>query len=72
MCVVIILEKKQVLHKIVKGAKLWIAYRLYFGMPMGDQDKPWAPHVICGSCRSTLEGWLRGTGNAMPFAIPRV
>ncbi|XP_068201934.1 uncharacterized protein [Palaemon carinicauda] len=64
--------KKQVLHKIVKGAKLWIAYRLYFGMPMGDQDKPWAPHVICGSCRSTLEGWLRGTGRAMPFAIPRV
>ncbi|XP_068232400.1 uncharacterized protein [Palaemon carinicauda] len=41
-------------------------------MPMGDQDKPWAPHVICGSCRSTLEGWLRGTGRAMPFAIPRV
>ena len=42
--------KKQVLHKIVRGAKVWIAYRLYFGMPMGDQDKPWAPHVICGSC----------------------
>ncbi|XP_076035733.1 uncharacterized protein LOC143021852 [Oratosquilla oratoria] len=41
-------------------------------MPMGDQDKPWAPHVICGSCRSTLEGWLRGTGRAMPFAIPRI
>ena len=33
------IEKKQVLHKIVKGAKLWIAYRLYFGMPMGDQDE---------------------------------
>lgn len=72
MCVVIILEKKQVSHKIVKGSKLWIAYRLYFGMPMGDLDKSWAPHVICGSCRSTLEGWLRGTGRAMPFAIPRV
>ena len=72
MCVVIILEKKQVSHKIAKGSKLWIAYRLYFGMPMGDLDKSWAPHVICGSCRSTLEGWLRGTGRAMPFAIPRV
>ena len=72
MCVVIMLEKKRVSHKIVKGSKLWIAYRLYFGMPMGDLDKSWAPHVICGSCRSTLEGWLRGTGRAMPFAIPRV
>lgn len=63
--------KKQVLHKIVKGAKLWIAYSI-FGMPMGDQDKPWTPHVICGSCRSTLEGWLRGTGRTMPFTVPRV
>ena len=29
---------KHVSHKIVKGAKYWIAYRLYFGMSMGDQD----------------------------------
>ena len=41
--------KKQVLHKIVKGTIPWIAYEKYFGMPMGDQDKPWAPHVICGT-----------------------
>ena len=31
-------------------------------MKIGDQDKSWAPHFCCGSCRSTLEGW-------MPFAI---
>ena len=35
-------------YKIVKGTKYWTAYRLYFGMDIGDQDKPWAPHVICG------------------------
>lgn len=63
---------KHVSHKIVKGAKYWIAYRLYFGMSMGDQDKPWAPHVICGSCRSNLDAWLRGARKAMPFAVPRV
>ena len=22
-------------------------YELYFGCPLGDQDKLWAPHVIC-------------------------
>ena len=32
----------------------------YFGVLVGDQDKRWAPHVICKYCRRTLEGWLRG------------
>ena len=41
-------------------------------MDIGDQDKPWAPHTICGSCRSSLEGWLRGSRKCMPFAIPRI
>jgi hypothetical protein len=41
-------------------------------MPIGDQDKSWAPHVSCGSCRSTLEGWYRGTKRKMPFAVPRI
>ena len=39
---------------------------------MGDQDKLWAPHFCCGSCRSTLEGWLRGSRKSMSFAIPRI
>ena len=41
-------------------------------MTIGDQDKPWAPHVICGSCQSTLEEWFRGTRRAMSFAIHRI
>ena len=41
-------------------------------MDINDQDKPWAPHVICGSCRSNLEGWLRGSGKVMSVAVPRV
>ena len=63
---------KHTTYKIVKGTKYWTAYRLYFGMNIGDQDKPWAPHVICGSCRSNLEGWLRGSEKVMSFAVPRV
>ena len=56
---------KHTTYKIVKGTKYCTAYRLYFGMDIGDQDKPWAPHIICGSCRSNLEGWLRGFGKVM-------
>ena len=32
------------------------AYQLYFGMKIGDEDKSWASHVICGTCRYNLEG----------------
>ena len=39
---------------------------------VGDQDKRWAPHVICDYCRRTLEGWLRGEKRAMRFAISRI
>jgi len=44
----------------------------YFGMPVGDQDKPWAPHDVCQYCRGTLEGWFRGEKRAMRFPIPHV
>ena len=46
------------------------AYHAYFGMPVGDQDKRWAPRVICKYCRRTLEDWLRGKKRAI--AIPRI
>jgi hypothetical protein len=22
----------------------------YFGVKLGDQDKPWAPHIVCKTC----------------------
>ena len=56
----------------MKGTKYWTAYRLYFGMDIRCQDKPWTLHVICGSCRSNLEGRLRGSGKVMSFAVSRV
>ena len=47
-------------------------YELYFGCPLGDQDKSWAPHVICTSCSSGLRDWLNKRKLSMPFAIPMV
>jgi hypothetical protein len=29
-------------------------YQLHFGCPLGDQDKEWAPHVICTPCSNGL------------------
>ncbi|XP_058879386.1 uncharacterized protein LOC131736994 [Acipenser ruthenus] len=54
------------------SAKMCEAYKAYFGMPVGDQDKPWAPHFTCEHCKKTLEGWYRGEKRAMKFAIPRI
>ena len=45
---------------------------MYFGCPLGDQDKSWAPHVICTSCSSGLRDWLNKRKLSMPFAIPMV
>ena len=63
---------KHTTYKIVKGTKYWTGYRLYFWMDIGNQNKPWAPHVICGSFRFNLEGWLRGSGKVMSFEVSRV
>ncbi|XP_061410987.1 uncharacterized protein LOC133344802 isoform X2 [Lethenteron reissneri] len=48
------------------------AYKAYFGMPVRDQDKPWAPHFSCKQLTQTLEGWYRGEKRAMNFTIPRI
>jgi len=62
---------KQVKDIICFGRKYCVAYKAYSG-PIGDQDKSGAPRVICGCCRSSLEGWLRGSRKSMPFAVPRI
>ena len=63
---------RQVKHAINQDTKFFLAYQLYFGMAIGDQEKSWVRHYICGSCRSTLEAWLPGTRKCMPFAVPRI
>ncbi len=31
------------------------SYKAYFAVPVGDQDKTWAPHFACEHCKRTLE-----------------
>ena len=48
------------------------AYEAYFGMKLGDQDKPWAPHKVCKHCTETLRFWTQGKVNSMRFGVPMV
>jgi len=48
------------------------AYHLYFGCKLGDQDKKWAPHIVCKSCAIRLGGWINCKGMTVPFAVPMV
>jgi hypothetical protein len=43
-----------------------------YGCKIGDQDKPWAPHIVCANCAVYLRGWLKGSQKSMPFAVPMV
>ena len=47
-------------------------YKLYFGCPLGDQDKTWAPHVACYSCCSLLRDWINKRRSSFRFAIPMI
>ena len=35
---------------------MYEAYKAYFGIPVGDQDKPWAPHFVSDYSKNTPEG----------------
>lgn len=48
------------------------AYRAYFGILLGDQDKKWAPHIVCHNCEEMLRGWTKQKVKSLPFAIPMV
>ena len=47
-------------------------YKAYFGMKLGDQDKPWAPHIVCKVCTESLRNWSKGCKTSMKFGIPMV
>ena len=47
-------------------------YGAYFGCRLGDQEKKWAPHIICSACSNGLRDWLNGRKASMPFAIPMI
>jgi len=45
-------------------------YQLYRDCSLGDQDKDWAPHVICTVCSTELRNSMNKRKTAMPFAVP--
>lgn len=47
-------------------------YLGYFNMKLGDQDKNFAPHIVCKTCVENLRQWYKGLLPSMPFGIPMV
>ena len=48
------------------------AYHAYFGIKLGDQDKVWAPHMVCKTCTENLRRWTKGKKSCLKFGIPMV
>lgn len=44
-------------------------YQDYFGLPHADQEKSWAPHIVCVTCVLGLQKWENTNDTSkMPFA----
>ena len=48
------------------------AYHGYFQVKLGDQDRSWAPSVVCKTCRDHIRQWTNGTRKSFRFGIPMV
>ena len=46
------------------------ANKAYFGLALGDQDKKWAPRIVCHKCEEMLRDWTKGKRKGLPFEIP--
>ena len=47
-------------------------YQAYFGIELGDQDKPFASHICCKACGENLLDWRNKKRKSMPFGVPMV
>ena len=47
-------------------------YFSYFKLKLGDQDKKWAPHIVCERCLTNLRGWANRRRKGMAFGIPMI
>ena len=48
------------------------AYKSYFQIPVGDQDKKWSSHIVCHNCEEMLRDWTKGKQKELPFGVPMV
>ena len=47
-------------------------YLAYFKIKLGDQDKIWAPHIVCRMCVEGLRSWFKGNKKCFRFGIPMI
>ena len=45
------------------------AYKAYFQVPLGDQDKKWTPHVVYHNCEEMLRDWTKGKRKGFYFLV---
>ena len=50
------IKTRAIKYSVKARRKVCEAYKAYFGMSVGDQDKSWAPHFTCEYGKKTLEG----------------
>ena len=48
------------------------AYLAYFGVMFGDQDKSWAPHMVCKTCVECLRHWTNRERKSLNFGVHMV
>ena len=48
------------------------AYLAYFNVLLSDQDKAWAPHIVCKQCVEHLQQWTKKDRKSLRFGIPTV
>ena len=48
------------------------AYKAYFQVSHGDQEKKWAFHIVCHNCKEMLRDWTKGKQKGLPFGVPTV
>ena len=42
----------------------------YFKVMLGDQDKAWAPHIVCKQCVEHSRQWTKKDRKSLCFGIP--
>ena len=48
------------------------AYLAYLKVMLGDQDKAWAPHIVCKQCVEHLRQWTKKDSKSFHFDIPMI
>ena len=48
------------------------AYLAYFKVMLGDQDKTWAPHIVCKQSAEHLRQWTKKDRKSLRFGIPMI